>query len=113
MSGNQNGNGQQPTKRPQVQITVSGDVDVQLIGRRFSATTKYWKGTRGHAFCPEIGADVYVFFEDIEMEGHRKLDEGQDIEFTLGQDEKGLRAYKVKPLRSYWTHWSKEQWESA
>lgn len=105
-----NGNG---GSRPQIKITVLGDADVQLIGQRFIATAKYWKGTHCHGFCPDTGGDVYVWWEDIKMEGRKKLEPGQDFEFTLGQDELGPRAYNIKPLHTYWTHWSEEQWEQV
>lgn len=108
MSGN---NGSGKDIRAKIQITVLGDVDVQLVGQRLMATAKYWKGTHCHAFCPGTGGDVYVWWENINMDGRKKLEPGQDFEFTLGHDGRSARAYNVQPLPTFWSHWTNDQWE--
>ena len=45
------------------------------------------------------GDDVFVHFRAIRGEGHRTLIQGQRVEFTLVQAEKGLQAADVSALR--------------
>ena len=43
----------------------------------------------------EGGADVFVHFSAIRGEGFRNLEEGQSVEFTVEQGQKGLQATDV------------------
>ncbi len=42
--------------------------------------------------------DIFFHFSDILMEGFKIIDEGADVEFELKEEEKGLKAYKVKKI---------------
>ncbi|MGO1340173.1 MAG: cold-shock protein, partial [Cellulosimicrobium funkei] len=39
-----------------------------------------------------------VHFSAIQTDGYRTLDEGQEVEFELGQGSKGPQAEQVRPL---------------
>ena len=38
---------------------------------------------------------MFVHFTSIRGEGYRSLEEGQKVEFTIGQGQKGLQAQDV------------------
>ena len=42
--------------------------------------------------------DVFVHFRAIAMEGRKSLNEGQQVEFTIGEGQKGPQAENVVPL---------------
>jgi cold shock protein len=63
-------------------------------------TVKWFNAEKGFGFiAPEDGtADVFVHFSAIEAEGYRSLDEGQKVEFTTTQGQKGPQAEQVRPV---------------
>lgn len=42
------------------------------------------------------GADVFVHYSEIDASGFKNLDEGQRVEFTVGQGAKGPQATGVR-----------------
>ena len=59
-------------------------------------TEKRIIGRKGYGFIErESGEDVFVHFNAIVGDGYRNLDEGQRVEFTVTQGEKGLQAQDV------------------
>jgi len=59
-------------------------------------TVKWFNGSKGYGFIErESGEDVFVHFNAIVGDGYRNLDEGQRVEFTVTQGEKGLQAQDV------------------
>ena len=57
---------------------------------------KWFNGKKGYGFiASESGEDVFVHFSEIQDSGYKTLDEGQDVEFELEKDQKGLKAKKV------------------
>jgi CspA family cold shock protein len=60
---------------------------------------KWFNDTTGYGFIEqESGADVYVHFSAIQMEGFRTLVEGDEVEFVISPSDKGLHASKVVRL---------------
>jgi CspA family cold shock protein len=60
---------------------------------------KWFNDTTGYGFIEqESGADVYVHFSAIQMEGFRTLVEGDEVEYELSPSDKGLHASKVVRL---------------
>ncbi|MDD3375437.1 MAG: cold-shock protein [Candidatus Omnitrophica bacterium] len=61
---------------------------------------KWFNAKKGYGFiAAESGEDVFVHFSEIQQEeGYKTLDEGQDVEFDLEKDDKGLKAKRVKAL---------------
>jgi CspA family cold shock protein len=56
-------------------------------------TVKWFNGEKGFGFIATDGggADVFVHYSEIDAGGFRSLDEGQRVEFEVGQGAKGPR----------------------
>lgn len=44
----------------------------------------------------EAGADVFVHYSAIQMDGYRNLEEGQRVQFEVGPAKKGEEAQDVR-----------------
>jgi CspA family cold shock protein len=63
---------------------------------RFRGTVKWFNAVKGYGFIGrEDGEDVFVHFSAIQAEGYRKLEEGQQVEFSVESGPKGLQAASV------------------
>jgi CspA family cold shock protein len=63
---------------------------------RVVGTVKWFNARKGYGFIGrEQGDDVFVHFSAIEMEGYRRLDEGQNVEFVIEEGPKGIQAAQV------------------
>ena len=61
-------------------------------------TVKWFHNGKGYGFISrEEGEDIFVHFSEIESEGFRKLNRGQEVEFSVYEGEKGLHAREVTP----------------
>jgi CspA family cold shock protein len=57
---------------------------------------KWFNDTKGFGFIEqEGGEDVFVHFSAIQMDGYKRLTEGQKVEFTIEQGPKGAQAADV------------------
>lgn len=66
------------------------------MAQREVGTVKWFHNGKGYGFITrEEGEDIFVHFSEIEMEGYKKLAEGQRVEFTIAEGEKGLQAQEV------------------
>ncbi len=64
-----------------------------------TGTAKWFNSEKGFGFITqEGGPDVFVHFSQIEMQGYKALNEGQQVEFEVGQGPKGPQAQKVRPV---------------
>jgi CspA family cold shock protein len=62
-------------------------------------TVKFFNDEKGFGFIAvENGEDIFVHFSNIEGTGRRSLAAGQEVEFEIGQGQKGLEAKNVKAL---------------
>jgi len=63
-------------------------------------TVKWFNAEKGYGFItPDDGSkDLFVHFSEIQSSGYRTLDEGQKVEYNVGQGEKGPQAQQVTPL---------------
>ncbi|MDZ7660019.1 cold-shock protein [Fodinibius sp.] len=69
------------------------------MAEREVGTVKWFHNGKGYGFITrEEGEDIFVHFSEIEMEGYKKLEEGQEVEFTVAEGEKGLQAQEVIPI---------------
>ncbi len=60
-------------------------------------TVKWFNDSKGYGFIQrESGPDVFVHYRAIRGEGHRSLIEGQQVEFSVIQGQKGLQADAVQ-----------------
>ncbi|MDR8393010.1 cold-shock protein [Halalkalibaculum sp. DA3122] len=59
-------------------------------------TVKWFHNSKGYGFISrEEGEDIFVHYSEINMEGYKKLEEGQQVEFTVAEGDKGLQAQEV------------------
>jgi len=64
---------------------------------RVQGTVKWFNNTKGFGFIErEEGDDVFVHYSSLENEGYKTLKEGQKVEFSIGESEKGPQAQSVK-----------------
>ncbi|GAA4916265.1 cold-shock DNA-binding protein family [Stackebrandtia albiflava] len=60
-------------------------------------TVKWFNAEKGYGFIAvDGGADVFVHFSAIQTDGYRSLDDGQRVEFEIGQGNKGPQAENVR-----------------
>jgi len=63
---------------------------------RETGTVKWFNDAKGFGFITrEQGEDVFVHFSSIRGAGFKSLAEGQKVEFTLGQGQRGPQALDV------------------
>jgi len=68
------------------------------MSQRETGTVKWFDSAKGYGFIKrDHGEDVFVHFRAIRGDGYRNLDEGQRVEFTVTQGQKGLQADDVSP----------------
>ncbi len=67
---------------------------------RVTGTVKWFNASKGYGFISrEDGEDVFVHYSSIrDTGGFRSLEEGQEVEFTLGEGKKGPQAQDVTVL---------------
>ena len=66
------------------------------MGEREKGKVKWFNNTKGFGFIEREGAqDIFVHYSAIKSEGYRTLKEGQPVEFTVGQGNKGPQAEDV------------------
>ena len=61
-----------------------------------TGTVKWFNDSKGFGFIEqESGPDVFAHFSAITGDGHKSLAEGQKVEFTLTQGQKGPQAENI------------------
>ncbi|SIR05191.1 cold-shock DNA-binding protein family [Aeromonas sp. RU39B] len=64
-----------------------------------TGTVKFFNETKGFGFIQqENGPDVFVHFSAIQGNGFRTLAEGQKVQFSVTQGQKGPQAENVTAL---------------
>jgi CspA family cold shock protein len=60
-------------------------------------TVKWFNAEKGFGFIAQSngGADVFVHYSALTMDGYRELQEGQKVEFEITQGQKGPQAAGV------------------
>ncbi|SUE27671.1 cold shock protein [Nocardia farcinica] len=61
---------------------------------------KWFNGEKGFGFIAQDGGgpDVFVHYSAIGGTGFKTLDEGQRVEFEIGQGQKGPQAQDVRAI---------------
>ncbi|MFC1636511.1 cold-shock protein [Planctomycetota bacterium] len=62
-------------------------------------TVKWFNSSKGFGFInpDDGGEDLFVHHSEIKTDGYASLDEGQKVEFEVGQGKKGPCATNVIP----------------
>lgn len=68
------------------------------MAERETGTVKWFNSRKGFGFIEREGADdVFVHYSTIQGDGFKNLEEGQKVEFTVTQGDKGPQAENVVP----------------
>jgi CspA family cold shock protein len=72
----------------------------KVVRSMATGTVKWFSSEKGYGFItPEDGSkDVFVHFSGIVGDGYKSLVEGQKVEYTQTQGQKGPQATNVRPL---------------
>ena len=71
-----------------------------MAEERETGVVKWFNREKGYGFIArdQGGGDVFVHYSGISGSGYRSIDEGQRVEFTVVQGEKGPQAQEVVVL---------------
>lgn len=70
------------------------------MAERETGTVKWFNSSKGFGFLTrDEGDDVFVHYTSITGEGYRTLEEGQKVEFTVVEGDKGLQAKEVEAIK--------------
>jgi len=68
---------------------------------RETGTVKWFNNAKGFGFIERVqGEDVFVHFSAIRGKGHRSLTDGQQVEFSVSEGQKGLQAEDVATVEN-------------
>jgi CspA family cold shock protein len=60
-------------------------------------TVKWFNSEKGYGFIAvDDGNDLFVHYTAIQMDGYRSLEDGQRVEFEVGEGPKGPQAEQVR-----------------
>ena len=66
------------------------------MSNKRKGTVKWFNESKGFGFIEqESGPDVFAHFSAIQSQGFKTLVEGQQVEFVLGQGQKGPQAEEI------------------
>jgi CspA family cold shock protein len=73
--------------------------EFQIMSDKEQGTVKWFNSSKGYGFIErDAGGDVFVHFNAIVAEGYRSLDEGQRVEFSVVEGDKGPQAQDVSAV---------------
>ena len=63
-----------------------------------TGTVKWFNAKKGFGFIlpDNEGNEIFVHYTDVQMEGFRNLNDGQAVEYEIGENKKGPCARYVK-----------------
>lgn len=66
-----------------------------------TGSVKWFNSDKGYGFIDrDNGGDIFVHYSAIEGGGYRSLNEGDKVEFEVGQGQKGPAAQNVRLLNN-------------
>jgi CspA family cold shock protein len=67
---------------------------------QYTGQVKWFNNAKGYGFLGrENGADVFVHYSSIQLEGYKSLKEGDPVEFDIIDGSKGPQADQVVRLK--------------
>ena len=64
-----------------------------------TGTVKFFNNEKGYGFISrEQGDDVFVHYSNIQGDGYKTLEEGQQVEFDVAPGRKGEEAQNVRAV---------------
>ena len=68
---------------------------------------KWFNAEKGFGFITQDdgGADVFVHFSAIQIDGFKTLEEGKKVQFDIVDGKKGPQAENVRPLSKRFLRW--------
>ena len=69
------------------------------MSAREQVIVKWFNDSKGFGFIQRDGGeDIFVHFRAIQGDGYRSLKDGEKVEFSVVEGEKGLQAEEVRKL---------------
>lgn len=64
-----------------------------------TGTVKWFNASKGYGFItPDDGSsDLFVHYSEVKVDGYASLEEGQKVDFEVGEGKKGPCATNVVP----------------
>ena len=73
--------------------------EVDQMSESKTGTVKWFNDQKGYGFiAQDEGGDVFVHYSAIDGQGFRSLSEGDRVEFTVEEGQKGPAAANVRKL---------------
>ncbi len=64
--------------------------------QRITGTVKWFSAEKGYGFIEQSdGPDIFVHYSAISGNGYRSLEQGEEVEFTITEGQKGKQASNV------------------
>ena len=75
-------------------------IEGTIVGKNLKGKVKWFNNTKGFGFLVGEGSDkdIFVHYSSIGEEGYKTLKEGQEVEYTLIQTDRGLQASDINKL---------------
>lgn len=70
------------------------------MSNKLVGTCKWFDAAKGFGFINEEGdpdTDLFVHYRSIQMDGYKRLVEGQQVTFSKIKSDKGYHAVEVEP----------------
>lgn len=81
----------------QIVISITGLGTTIRRYAHMSGTVKWFNSEKGYGFITgEDGKDVFAHFSQIQSNGFKTLEEGQEVTFDVVQGQKGPQAENIQ-----------------